>query len=131
MLLAPRVGQLAPAEFAATEFAAQILPTHIPPMREKANPTTVAVDRTLCQTGTTARNSIAQDGIQRHLILTNKRKGAIVLMPILAIPAKFKNFAESYGKNDRLLVRIWSVLCISPSYQLDANALRGRAGIFL
>jgi hypothetical protein len=27
---------------------------------------------------------IAQDGIERQLILTNKRTGAVVLMPILA-----------------------------------------------
>jgi len=126
MLLAPCVGQFAAMVLAATEFAAKIFPIYIPRMREEANPTTAAVDRAACQTG-----MIAQDPIQRHLILTNKRKGAIVLMPIPAIPAKFKNFAESYDKNARFLVRILNDFCISPSYPLDANASRGRAGIFL
>lgn len=131
VLLAPRVGPFATMVFAATEFATQVLPTRIPRMREEANLTTAALDHTACQIGMTGRNGIAQNGIQRHLILTNKRKDAIVLMPIPTIPAKFKNFAESYGKKARFLVRMWSVLCISPSYSLDANASRGRAGIFL
>jgi hypothetical protein len=64
---------------AATEFAAKVPPIRIPRIREKANPTTAAVDRTASQTG-----MIAQDGIERQLILTNKRTGAVVLMPIRA-----------------------------------------------
>ena len=61
----------------ATERAAKISAIRIPRMGQKANSTMAAVDRTACQTGT-----IAQDGIQRQLILTNKRMVAVVLMPI-------------------------------------------------
>ena len=107
---------------AATELAAKVLPIRIPRMREETNPTTAAGERTACQTG-----MLAQDGIQRQLILTNKRKGAVVLMPI---PAKSKEFADGYDKNASLSVRILMLLCMSPSYSLDAFASRGRAGIF-
>lgn len=58
MLLAPRVGQFAALVLAATEFTAKILPIRIPRMREEANLTTVAADRTACQT-----RMLAQDGI--------------------------------------------------------------------
>ena len=81
-----------------------------------------AVHRTACQTG-----MIAQDGIQRELILTNKRTSAIVLMPIRA---KRKEFPDGYDKNARFSVRMLILLCMSSSYSLDANASRGRAGIF-
>jgi hypothetical protein len=60
------------------------------------------MDRTVCQIGKIARNAIAQNSIQRQLIMTNKRKGAVVLMPI---SAKCKNFAEGYHKNAKFLVR--------------------------
>ena len=72
VLLAPRVGLLATMVLTATELAAEVLPIGIPWMRQKANPAVAAVDRTACQTG-----MIAQDGIQRQLILTNKRMGAV------------------------------------------------------
>ena len=81
-----------------------------------------AVDRTACQT-----RMIAQDGIERQLILTNKRTGAVVLMPIRA---KRKEFPDGYDKNARFSVRMLIVLCMSSSYSLDANASRRRAGIF-
>jgi hypothetical protein len=106
----------------ATEWATEIPPIRVARMREETNPTMAAVDRTACQTGT-----IAQDGIQRELILTNKRGGAVVPMPIRA---KRKEFADGYDKNARFSVRILIVLCISSSYSLDANASRSRAGIF-
>jgi len=106
----------------ATERTADILPIRISRMREEANPTMAAVDRTACQTG-----MIAQDGIQRELILTNKPMGAVVLMPIRA---KRKKFAHGDDKNARFSVRIRIVLCMSSSYSLDANASRGRARIF-
>ena len=77
--LAPLVGPLASAVLSTTERAAEIPPIRVPRMCQKANSTLAAVDRTACQIGT-----IAQDGIERDLILTNKRKSAIVLMPILA-----------------------------------------------
>ena len=87
----------------------------------------MAMDRTVCQIGKIARHAIAQNSIQRQLILTNKRKGAVVLMPI---SAKCKNFAEGYHKNAKFLVRILIDCCMSASYSLDANASRGRAGTF-
>jgi len=62
------------------------------------------------------------------LILTNKRTGALVPMPI---PAKRKELADGYDKNAKFSVRILMLLCMSPSYSLDAIASRGRAGIFL
>lgn len=107
----------------ATELAAKIPPMGIPRMRQEANATVAAVDRTACQT-----RMIAQDGIQRQLILTNKRTDAVVLMPIRA---KRKEFPDGYEQNPRVSVRMLIVLCMSPSYPLDANASSGRAGIFL
>jgi len=61
----------------ATEWAAKIAPIGVAWVRQKADPTMAAVDRTACQIRT-----IAQDGIERQLILTNKRVGAVVLVPI-------------------------------------------------
>ena len=122
MLLAPRVRLLATLVLAATEFAAQVPPIRIPRMREEADPTTAAVDRTASQTG-----MLAQDGIQRQLILTNKQTGTVVLMPIRA---KRKEFPDGDDKNARFSVKMLSVLGISSSYLLDAKASRWRAGIF-
>jgi hypothetical protein len=106
----------------ATELAAQVPPICIPRMREEPNPTPAAADRTACQIRMSAQN-----GIQRPLILTNKRTGAVVLMPI---PAKRKELADGYDKNAKFSVRMLMLLCMSPSYSLDAIASRGRAGIF-
>ena len=63
----------------APKRAAEISPIRVPRMRQKANSTVAAVDGTPCQTG-----MIAQDGIERELILTNKRTSAIVPVPIRA-----------------------------------------------
>ncbi len=63
----------------AAKRAAQVNTTRVAGMREEANPAVAAMDRTACQTGT-----IAQDGVERELILPNKRKGAVVLVPIVA-----------------------------------------------
>ena len=122
MLLTPRVGQFAAMALAATEFTAKIFPIRIPRMRQEPNPAPAAADRTACQ----IRMS-AQDGIQRPLILTNKRTDAGVLMPILRIR---KEFADGYDKNAKFSVRMLMLLSMSPSYSLDAIASRGRAGIF-
>ena len=122
VLLAPLVGLLAAMVLTATERTAEIPPIRIPRMRQKANSTMAAVDRTACQTG-----MIAQDGIERQLILTNKRTGAVVLMPIRA---KRKEFPDGYDKNARFSVKMLIVLDTSSSYSLDANASRGRARIF-
>jgi hypothetical protein len=61
----------------ATERAAKIPPVRISRVGQKANATMAAVNRTRCQIGT-----IAQDGTERQLILTNKRVGAVGLVPI-------------------------------------------------
>jgi hypothetical protein len=81
-----------------------------------------AVDGTACQIG-----MIAQDGIQRQLILTNKRASAVVLMPIRA---KRKKFPDGYDKNARFSVKMLIVFCMSSSYPLDAKSSSGRARIF-
>jgi hypothetical protein len=75
--LAPRIGLLTAVVLTTTERAAEIPPIGIAWMREKANPAVATVDRAACQTG-----MFAQKGIQRQLILTNKRVGAVGLMPI-------------------------------------------------
>jgi len=106
----------------ATELAVEIPPIRVPRMRQEANPTVAAVDRTAIQIGT-----IAQDGIERDLILPNKRTSAVVLMPI---GAKRENFAGGYDKNARFSVKMLILLCISSSYELDAKASRCRARIF-
>jgi len=77
VLTASFVGLLATVVLAAAERTAEIAAIRVPRMREKANSTVATVDRTLRQIGT-----IAQDGIDRQLILTNNRVDAIVLMPI-------------------------------------------------
>ncbi len=77
MLPAPRVGLLPAAVLMATEGAAEILAFGITWMRQKANAAVATENRTACQTG-----MIAQEGIERQLILTNKRVGAVGLMPI-------------------------------------------------
>jgi len=123
MLLAPRVGQFATMEFTATEFAAKIFPTRIPRMRQEADPTTATTDRTACQT-----RMLAQNGIQRQLILTNKRTDAVLPTPFSGLR---KKLPDGYDKKARFWVRILMLMCMSPSYLLDAQASRGRAGIFL
>jgi hypothetical protein len=123
VLLAPLVGLLAAAVLTATERTVEIAPIRVPRMRQKANSTVAAVGRTACQIRT-----IAQDGIERDLILTNKRTSAIVLVPIRV---KRENLAGGYDKNARFSVKMLILLCMSSSYSLDANASRCRARIFL
>ena len=79
MLLAPLVRLLAATVLTAAERTVKIPPIRVPRVRQEANPAVAAVDRTACQIGI-----IAQDRIERGLILTNKRTSAIVLMPIRA-----------------------------------------------
>jgi len=122
VLLAPRVGLLAAVVLAATKRTTEIPPIRVPRMRQEPNPAMAAGDRTACQTG-----MIAQDGIERELILTNKRTGAVVPVPIRA---KRKKFPDGYDKNATFSVKMLSVVCISSSYSLDADASRRRAGIF-
>jgi len=75
--LAPLVGLMATVMLTATERTAKISPIGVPRMGQKADSTMAAVDRAACQIGT-----IAQDGTEGLLILTNKRVRAVVLMPI-------------------------------------------------
>jgi hypothetical protein len=116
MLLAPLVGELATMMLTATEGAAEISSTCIPRMREEANSTVATGNRTLFQIGT-----IAQDGIERELILTNKRAGAVVLVPIFA---KREKLCDGYRKIARFSVKMLICFCISSSYSLDAKASR-------
>ena len=81
-----------------------------------------AMDRTACQI-----RMIAQDGIQRQLILTNKRTGAVVLVPI---GKKLKEFRDRYRKYARFSVKILRLVFTPSSYSLEANASSGRARIF-
>jgi hypothetical protein len=122
VLLATLVGLLATMVPTATELAEKIPPIRISRMRQEPNSTVAAVDRTACQTG-----MIAQDGIQRELILTNKRTDAVVLMPIRA---KREEFPDGYDKNAKFSVRMLIRFCMSSSYSLDANASSGRPRIF-
>jgi hypothetical protein len=122
VLFASFVGLLATVVLAAAERAAEILAIRVPWMREKANSTVATVDRTVRQIGT-----IAQDGIDRQLILTNNRVDAIVLMPI---GVKGKEFPGGYDENPKFSVKILSDVITPSSYELDANASRSRARFF-
>ena len=77
MLLAPLVSLVATMVLTAPKLAAEISAMGVAWMGQKANPAVATVDRTACQMG-----MIAQHGIERQLILTNKRVGAVGLMPI-------------------------------------------------
>ena len=59
--------------------------------------------------------------------LTNKRTGAVVLVPILA---KRKKFRDGYNKIAGFSAKILIGFCISSSQSLDAKVSRGRARIF-
>ncbi|MDA1052602.1 MAG: hypothetical protein O3C40_19270 [Planctomycetota bacterium] len=106
----------------AAKCAAEILATRVAGMRQEADPTVAAANRAVLQIRT-----IAQDGIQRVLILTDKRIGAVVLVPILA---KRENFRDRYDKIARFSVTMLIGFCIPSSYSLDAKASRGRARFF-
>jgi len=122
VLPAPRIAALATTMLPAAERAAEILATRVAGMRQKADPAVKAENRTVPQL-----RMIAQDGIQRALILPNKRKRAVVLVPLFA---KRENFGDRYDKSARFSVKMSSGFCISSSYSLDAKASRRRARIF-
>jgi hypothetical protein len=122
MLSTPLVGSLTTMLLTATEGTAQVLTTCIARMGEETNPTVRAAYCAVRQIRT-----ITQDGIQRELILTNKRTGAVVLVPILV---KRENFREGYDKIARFSVKMLIGFCISSSYSLEAKASRCRARIF-
>jgi hypothetical protein len=107
---------------AAAEGTAEIKPVRIAGMRKEANPAVAAPRCAALQS-----RMPPQEDIQRELILTNKRKSAVVLMPILA---KRKDFRDGYQKIAKFSVKMLICFCISSSYLLDAKASRGRARIF-
>jgi hypothetical protein len=111
VLPAPRVGALAAMVLAAAELAAEIQPARVAGMRKEADPAVAAAHRAVLQIRT-----LPQRGVQRDLILTNERLGAIVLVPILA---KSKNFRDGYRKIIRFSVKMLIGSCISSSYYLD------------
>ena len=119
---APLIGKLATMVHSAAKGTAEIKSARIARMGEEANPAVAAPHCAVLQSRTTP-----QEGIQRQLILTNKRKGAVVLMPILA---KRKNFRDGYQKIARFSVKMLISFSISLSYSLDAKASRCRARIF-
>ena len=121
-LLAPLIAKLATIVQSAAEGTTQIEPAPVARMRKEANPAVAAGHGALSPTRT-----IAQGRIERQLILTNKRKDAVVQMPILA---KRKEFRDGDRKNERFSVTMLIVICMSSSYSLDAKASRGRARIF-
>jgi len=106
----------------AAKVTAQIKSVRVAGMRKEANPAVAAPHCAALQISTTP-----QGRIQRQLILTNKRTGAVVLVPILA---ERENFRDGYGKIARFSVKMLIVISISSSYSLDAKASRGRARIF-
>ena len=122
VFLAPLVATLPAAVRSAAKGTAEILPVLVAGMCEEANPAVAAVYRAALKTRTNA-----QGGIQRALILTNKRTGAVVLVPILA---KREDFRDGYSKTARFSVKMLICFCISSSYSLDAKTSRGRARIF-
>ena len=87
VLLAPLVATLPAVVRSAAKGAAEILPVLVAGMREESNPAVAAVYGAAIQTGTNA-----QGGIQRALILTDKRMNTLVLVPILR---KSENLLES------------------------------------
>lgn len=112
MLSATLACRLTTVMLPAANGAAKIPAARIARMGQEPDPAVTAVYGAVLQLGT-----IAQNGIQRQLILTNKRVGAVVLVPILA---KRENFRDGYDKNARFSVRMWRLLSMSPSYYLDA-----------
>lgn len=107
---------------AAAERAAEILAVRVTGMRQETYPAVATANCAVLQIRT-----IAQDGIERVLILTNKRIGVVVLVPVLA---KRENFRDRYNKIARFSVKMLIGFCIPSSYSLDAKASRGRARIF-
>jgi hypothetical protein len=115
-------GTLSAMVLAATERTTQVEATCAARMRQKANPAVRAADDATPQLGMGL-----QDRVQSGLILTDKRVGAIVLVPVIA---KRENFPDRYDKKARLSLTMPSVLHTPSSYLPDAKASRGRARLF-
>ena len=91
-------------------------------MSEKADPAVATAHQATAQFG-----MVPQNCPQRHLILTNKRPGRVVPVPV---GPKNVNLLEGYEKKDRFCVMMWIVFSISSSYRLDAKSSSGWARIF-
>ncbi len=122
VLPATFIGMLATVMPPAAKGAAKITAARAARMSEEANPAVATAHGAVLPIRT-----IAQDSIQRELILTNKRKDPVVLMPILA---KREKFRDGYNKTARFSVKMLNGFSMSSSYSLDAKASRGRARIF-
>jgi len=107
---------------ATTERATQIHATGAARMRQKANPAVSAEGHAVLQS-----RMGPQYRVQRDLILTNKRPGAIEFMPIRT---KRENSLDGDDKKARLSVITRSLFFTPSSYLLDAKAPRGRARFF-
>jgi len=106
----------------AAKGAAEILAARVAGMREEAYAAVTTPHRAGLQIRT-----IAQDGIKREMILTNKRISGVVLVPIFAKRIKFR---DGYSKITRFSVKMLIGFCIASSYSFDAKASRGRARFF-
>jgi hypothetical protein len=69
-----------------------------------------------------------QNRTQRDLILTNKRPGRIVPVPV---GAKLVDLFQAYEKKARFCVIMRIVFSMSSSYRLDAKSSRGEGEDFL
>lgn len=105
---------------AAAERAAQILTVVVARMREEPNPAVFAVHRATGQLGTSLQN-----GVERDLILTNKRTSTFLLVPILG---KRENLLDAYDEKARLSAMLRIHFFMPSSYLLDAKAPRGGRG---
>jgi hypothetical protein len=68
-----------------------------------------------------------QNRPQRDLILTNKRLGRIVPVPV---GEKLVDLFQAYEKKARFCVIMRIVFSMSSSYRLDAKSSTGKARIF-
>jgi hypothetical protein len=91
----------------AAKGTAEILAARVAGMSEEANPAVAAA----CRAGLQIR-TIAQDGIKRELILTDKRISTLALVPILR---KSENLLESYNIKAKFSVIMRILLCMTSS----------------
>jgi hypothetical protein len=114
-----------PAQFpammlAAPERAVQILTDRVARMREEPNLAVLAMHRATGQFGTSLQN-----GVERDLILTNKRTSTLLLVPILG---KRENLLDADDEKARLSAMLRILSFMPSSYLLDAKAPRGGRG---
>ena len=107
VLSAPLIGPLAMMVPPAAKWTAEIAAARVAGMSEEAYAAVATPHRAVPQIRT-----IPQDGIQRELILTDKRISTLVLVPILR---KSENLFESYEIKARLSVMIRILLCMTSS----------------